>query len=212
MMQRQPSTRLTLKAKSRPAGASATDDVAQPPSHVVVQPPPAEDRVELSDAVRSLSEHLGELQGFLRELAELSRAKLGAMRQADTETLTATAEREAGLLEGVFQLERRRPALLARIAQCLQVSPDAVKTISALADRLGEPHASAIRARAHALVRFAEDLRRMNKLAAMVARDLQGHIRGVFASVSEAGSENVGYDPRGQERRTKPTAWLDAVG
>ena len=109
-----------------------------------------------------------------------------------------------GLLGPSFQIGRS--ALAAYQA--------AIAVVGQNIANVGNPcfHASAIRARAHALVRIAEDLRRSNKLAAMVARDLQGHIRGVFTSVSEAGSESVGYDPRGQQRRTKPTAWLDAVG
>ena len=158
---------------------------------------------------RELGQHLAELHATLKQLAELATEKLAAMRRADTEALNGCAAREEELLRDVFRRQQARNALLARLAQSLHC-PEA--RLPEIADRLPEPLASSLRARSLALQETVGDLQRRNTLAATVARNLQAHIRGIFAEVASANQETLVYGPRGQHEISRPRCWVDAVG
>jgi hypothetical protein len=169
-------------------------------------------RAALDAEARALAETLSELQPALRRLIELSERKLAALRRADTEGLTRCAQEEKELLQSVQLLERRRHAVLARLAQQLRWPPAAGATLSHIADRLHEPISSVIRARIAPLRDLASTLEKTNRLAASVARNLHQHLRALFADVARANQETVVYGPLGQPEMRTTRAWVDAVG
>jgi hypothetical protein len=170
-----------------------------------------------------LGQHLAELHAALKQLADLADRKLAAMRIADTEALQDCAVREGDLLREMFRGEQRRNAVLASLAQGLHLAEPQRARLMEIADRLPEPLASSIRARGVALRDLAARLQRKNRLAAGVARNLQSHIRGIFAAMAGAAQESQVYGPQGRQGGTglwpaspRPdacaTLFVDAVG
>ena len=166
----------------------------------------------LALAVRELDQHLAQWQAALTQLAGLGTEKLAALRRADTAALQTCAGCEEELLKGLFRGQQRREAALARVAQSLHCPQSPCVRLKDIVDRLPEPLASSLRARSVALREIAAELQRKNRLAAGVARNLQAHIRGIFADVATAAQEAVVYGPQGQHETGRPRCWVDAVG
>ena len=169
-------------------------------------------RGSTSDPPNALLQNLGEHQGLLRGLLDIAREKMTAIRGADADALQRCAQRESRLLERVVRLERRREEILARLAQWMPVPKRKTGSLREVVNELPEPISSSIRARMCALREIASQLQRENRVAAIVARDLHRHIRGVFTALAKANREAVGYGPEGQEELTASRSWLDAVG
>lgn len=167
---------------------------------------------EPEDAARALLECLGVLQEVLKRLEELAGQKLDALRHADTEALQRCAAEESSLLERVQVTKQQRKAILARLAQSLRWRGAATACLTEIADRLGEPFSSSIRARTVPLREIAARLEEKNRLAARVAHDLQKHVRGIFADLAKLNQESVVYGPEGQPAQTTARSWVDAVG
>ena len=167
---------------------------------------------ELDGAVDALAAELATLQGQLRELEGLADAKLDAIRRADAGRLEQLALDEAALLQQVLTDGHRRGALLARVAQHLPEADSERPTLGQIADRLAEPRRSRLRARSTALGELSRRLQRKNRLVGDVARNLQGHIRGVFADVASAAQETGVYGPGRSGPRSVSRSWIDAVG
>ncbi len=165
-----------------------------------------------SDPRRALLENLAEHQTLLATLVEIGREKMDAVRSADSQGLHRCTSREASVLERVLDFERRRKAVVARLAQTLRLrSPDTL-TLSDIANELREPFSSSVRARMLALRAVAVELQHLNRVAAVVARDLHQHIRDVFTVLANANRESVVYGPQGRERMATSKNILDAVG
>ncbi len=159
-----------------------------------------------------LLEQLAELHATMKQLAELAGRKLTAIRAADSEALHQCAECESQLLNRLFRSEPKRKALLASLAQSLRCPSRPSPRLSEIADRLSEPLASALRARSLALAQISKDLQKKNRLVGTVARNLQSHLRGVFAALTGASTEAVVYGPAGQPEVGQVRFWMDAVG
>lgn len=171
-----------------------------------------EDGDARSDPRRALLENLAEHQALLKTLVEIAREKMDAVRAADSQTLHRCTAREASVLERVLEFERRRKAVVARLAQTLRLpSPDSL-TLSEIANELPEPFSSSVRARMLALRAVAIELQHLNRVATVVARDLHQHIRDVFTVLANANRESVVYGPQGREHMTTSKNILDAVG
>lgn len=169
-------------------------------------------RIEDGDPRRALLENLTEHQTLLEKLVEIAREKMDAVRAADSQTLHRCTAREASVLECLLNFERRRKAVVARLAQTLRLpSPDTL-TLSEIANELPEPFSSSVRARMLALRAVAIELQHLNRVAALVARDLHQHIRDVFTVLANANRESVVYGPEGREHMTTSKNILDAVG
>ncbi len=162
--------------------------------------------------LHELGQHLSSLQATLTSLSDLTDEKLAGLKAADTAVLHRCAAREADLLRQVFKDEQNRNAVLARLAQALQCTAPSPPRLAEIADRIPEPLASSLRARNAALKAVASELRRKNGLAAKVARNLQNHIRGIFADVASASQESLGYGPKGQHETSDSRSWVDAIG
>ena len=160
---------------------------------------------ELLDALSALHE-------LLNQLLELARAKLAAMRAADAPGLQRCAARECGVLERLFERERHRDAVLARLAQSLQWDATGPPRLSEVATKLPEPFSSRLRAKTAGLRQTANELRRENRLAAEVAQHLHKHIRAVFEDIARVNQESVVYGPNGRHENRTSKTWVDAVG
>jgi flagellar biosynthesis/type III secretory pathway chaperone len=178
-------------------------------------PRPLDDAATQPDMTRrvdALRAYLAALQAALTQLVALADEKLAAIRTGDAAGLTRCAEREAAMLEQVLLDQRRRDALLARLAQALQRPDLAGAALSEICRHLPEPQASVLTARGAALRELATQLQQKNRIVAEVARNLQAHIRGIFSDVAEAAQECVAYGARGQHEGHSRRYWVDAVG
>jgi hypothetical protein len=163
---------------------------------------------ELLDALSALHE-------LLKQLLELARAKLAAMRAADAPELQRCAARECGVLERLFERERRRDAVLARLAQSLHWDSTGPPRLSEVAAKLPDPFSSRLRAKTAGLRQTANELRRENRLAAEVAQHLHKHVRAVFEDIEDiarVNQESVVYGPNGRHEHRTSKTWVDAVG
>ncbi|MBU0616148.1 MAG: flagellar protein FlgN [Planctomycetes bacterium] len=195
---------------SRTIGNPAVHDEAA--QMQIVTLPTGVEAHSLEAQVGELLEALSALHEMLKQLLELARAKLVAMRAADAAALQRCAARECGVLERVFEQERRRDAVLARLAQSLHWDCAAPPRLSEIAGKLPEPFSSRLRAKTAGLRQTANELRRENGVAAEVARHLHKHIRAVVEDIARVNQESVVYGPSGKhEQRTNQT-WVDAVG
>ncbi len=163
-------------------------------------------------AVRELLARLGELHVALKELTELATEKLAALRQADTAALERCAAREGALLTQMYREEPGRRATLARLAQSLRLAQPGPPRLERMAALLPEPLGSAVRARAAGLAELATELQQKNRLAATVARNLQSHLRGLFAELAGPEPQSRGYGPQGRETAGRPRTWVNAIG
>lgn len=161
---------------------------------------------------RELLERLSELREGLRRLDEIASEKLVALRRADRDALLALAEAESAALDQVGARDRRRSALIARLAQALPHSGDGQPRLSDLAERFREPLASQIRSQAMGLRELATSLQKKNLLAAAVAHALHCSVRAIFEDVSRINQDSVGYGPDGRDERRDARSWVDAVG
>ena len=164
------------------------------------------------DDARELNEHLASLQSLLRQLLAQTVEKLDAIRQADTDRMERCAVGETELLEQVARTEQRRAAITARVAQDVPSARKGRLSLSELVDHLQEPLASVFRARNAALRQLATELQEKNALVARVARNLQTHIREIFAELAKVNQESVVYGPKGKHEQRVVRSWLDAVG
>ncbi|MBI5865546.1 MAG: flagellar export chaperone FlgN [Planctomycetes bacterium] len=148
----------------------------------------------------------------LLSLLDLASRKLAALRNADVAALSQLATEEAAQLESLARADADRPAIIARLAQQLPGPRIAPLKLSALSEKLPEPFSSQIRAKSEGLRAIATRLEEKNRLAAIVARTLHKHIRGVFADLAKANQETVVYGRTGQHEQRTTRSWVDAVG
>ena len=164
------------------------------------------------DAVQSLLTYVSALLARLDQLGALAGAKLAAMRTANAGELQRLAVAEGELLRDVLAEQQQRGAVLAEGARFLPGGARGAETLTGIAERLGEPEGSVLRAKNAALRVAARELQRKNAVVASVARNLQGHIRDVFAELARATQESVGYGSRGRPQAGSRRCWVDAVG
>lgn len=166
----------------------------------------------LDAQVDELLATLTSLHEMLRQLLELAGRKLAAMRAADTEALRQCAADEGGILRALFEREKQRDAVLARLAQSVQWHEARHARLSEIAERLPEPFSSRLRAKTAGLRRTADELRQKNQLAATVARNLHKHLCAVFDDVANVNQESVVYGPNGRHEHRNQMTWVDAIG
>ena len=154
----------------------------------------------------------GELHALLKRLVGVADEKLQAMRGADTRALYRCAAEEGRLLQLLFEREKQRNAVFARLAQELHWEPTRPARLSEIAARLPEPFGPRLQAKTEGLRQTTAALRERNQLAARVARNLHKHIRAVLEEVSSANQEAIVYGPSGKHEQRNTTSWIDAVG
>lgn len=167
---------------------------------------------DITATARAFLAHLADLQEVLGQLANTATEKLAALRRADAAALQTLTVTETELLQTLFHTAQERGAVLARLAQALQCPDLSNVRLGEIADRLPEPHASALRARSTALRAMTDELQRKNRIAGQVAQNLQQHIHSVFEALRGADQSTVGYGPQGKPETTSGERWVNAVG
>ncbi len=165
-----------------------------------------------ADPQRELLENLAAHQAQLKGLLDTAGAKMRAIRTADATGLNTCTAREARLLEEILRTEQQRRAVLARLAQSMPQANVKSLTLGEISGFFPEPICSAIRARMRAMAEIAKELRERNRVAEIVARDLQRHVREIFAAMCGAGRRSATYGPNGDRPRSTTEALWDAVG
>lgn len=204
--------RTALPAAERSGEAQAVEESSNFPQPPLAREGSAETPSGTAAAVAVLVEYLATLQPRLQALLALAEEKLAALRKADTAALRCCAAREEPLVREVLTQEARRPAILAAVAQALRRPELRNAGLAALAARLPQALAAPLLARHLGLQTVAAQLQRKNRIAAAVARNLQGHIREVFAAVAKCTQEPAGYSAGGNQARSAALVLLDAVG
>lgn len=161
---------------------------------------------------RALVHILGELQTLLTRLVECADEKLHAIRCAGAEALQACVGREMQYLDELLAVERKRDAIVARIAQQLQQPSLRRAPVQQTAEKFPEPLRSSIHARCMGLRQAAEKLQRKNRVAAEVAQGLQSHVRAVFGELAKACRDATTYSDTGRMRHTETQLVIDALG
>ncbi|MBL8878405.1 MAG: flagellar export chaperone FlgN [Phycisphaerales bacterium] len=161
---------------------------------------------------RALVDVLGELAGLTVRLVECAGEKLAAIRRADSEALQTCVANEMKTLDAVLAAERKRDAIVARVAQRLQQPAMRRASMTSLAEKFSEPLRSAIHARCMGLRQAAENLQRRNRVAAEVARGLQSHVRAIFGKLAKAGQDATTYAGNGRMRHADKQLVIDALG
>lgn len=155
---------------------------------------------------------LGELQTLVMRLVECAEEKLRAIRCAGAEALQACVAREMLDLDELLAAERKRDAVVARIAQQLQQPGLRRASMTQVAEKFPEPLRSSIHARCMGLRQTAEKLQQKNRVAAEVAHGLQSHVRAVFGELAKAGRDTTTYAGNGRMRHTEKQLVIDALG
>jgi hypothetical protein len=177
-----------------------------------VAEPSTADARSLEQHVHDLLATLNALQQMLGQLLDLAVRKLAAMRHADTGALHKCAAEESVVLHALFEKEKERDAVIARLAQSLPLPEGGPLRLSHIAERLPEPLGSRLRAKTLGLRQVAGALQEKNRLAARVARNLHTHICAVFEDVAKVNQESVVYGPSGKHEQRNKETWVDAVG
>lgn len=161
---------------------------------------------------RAIVDSLGELTGLMSSLVDCAGEKLAAIRRASAEALQSCVAAEMQTLDAVLAAERKRDAVVARVAQRLQLPSLRRASMTQVAEKFSEPWRSAIRARCMGLRKAAENLRQKNGVAAEVARGLQSHVRAVFGALAQAGQDATTYAGNGRMRHADKQLVIDALG
>jgi mannitol-1-phosphate/altronate dehydrogenase len=152
------------------------------------------------------------LQEHMHRLSNLADDKLRAMRAADVPALENCAAGEAELIREVCTRETAWKAALARLAQQLPPGATDSPTLQEMINRFSEPLRSRALARISGLEHSARQLHKKNEIAAAVARNLQEHLRGAFATIAAPPADRPTYGPPGQPATMPSRSWVDAFG
>jgi flagellar biosynthesis/type III secretory pathway chaperone len=155
---------------------------------------------------------LGRLHVHLQTLLQAALDKLQAMRTADTNALNEVTQREHQALQKVQRAEQERRAAVARLAQHLHVADPHAQPLSELVSGVREPVRSQIHAKISGLQALAQQLQEKNRVAALVAQELQNHVQSVFSAVLAPAQSMDGYGPQGERHPTGNRMIVDALG
>lgn len=166
----------------------------------------------LANAAQDICDCFTELYAGMAELAELAERKLAAVRRADAAALVACTSAEAVRLHGVAQLDRKRAAALAALAQQLHDPALARARLEEIAKKLPPPFSAKLQAKSAGLRLVAEKLQEKNRVFASVARNLQSHVRAVLNDLTGAATGGPAYGRDGKMETTAGRCLVDALG
>lgn len=180
---------------------------------IAFQPRESTSRASHDDADgRALVDVMGELQALMTQLVDCSAAKLAAIRRASAGELQRCVATEMQCLDQLLATERKRDAIVARVAHRLQLPALRRGSMLAVAEKFPEPLRSAIHARCVGLRKAAENLQQKNRVVAEVARGLQSHVKAVFDALAKAGQSETTYAGNGRMRHADKQLVIDALG
>ena len=165
--------------------------------------------------IAALVSLLDQLQNQHEELHGVIERKIDRMRASDVDGMRTWLQREGELVEAVVDREGLRRGLMTQIGQQLGLSASRACGLSLrqLAERVAEPQRSSL---LHATDRLRGSVQRVaqrNRVAGLIAQEILGHFRHVFAAMTTVGEcEPGGYTQQGQCRHGGQRQLFDAVG
>lgn len=163
---------------------------------------------------RDLVRLLADLSGLHADLAALAREKLAAMRQANSERITAITNQEAALAERLAEREGLRRQITRRIAESLglpRAQADALR-VSDLADLLAEPRRSQLLTAATGLRQKVEELQRIQRTNVLITHEMLKHMSEVIAVMCGQGAAAEYYTRGGRRAQPRTASVFEAVG
>jgi len=168
----------------------------------------------LTNRLRDLVKLLGDLHGLHQELLQAVRGKTDAMRRGEIVRIQQCADIERSLVVRIQEREGLRSQLMELIGNDLGLSARSARVISAsqLAKRVDEPYRERITEAAGDLKSTMAQLARENRVAGLIARDVLGHLRGIFESIGASVRRPVGYGADGALVAGADRQIIEAVG
>ncbi len=159
--------------------------------------------------LREFSRLLDALCQLQMELADVLQLKLDAMRRADLPAMQRVGEREVALVRSIEQRNGLRLQLMDAMANDWQLPEGAGRTMtmSQLTARLSGGARDGLVCVVDRLRDAVALVARTNATVSVVAREVVGHLRWVFASVRPADEQPTGYAGDGAVV-TVPTAGI----
>lgn len=168
----------------------------------------------LQKRVAQLVTLLEEIRRLYEELGGVIQRKLEGMRRADTEAMASASNRERFLTGRLRERDGLRRQLMELIGDQLGLpAADARSmTVSDVASRVGEPLAGRLTALADSTRTLMQQTAEGNRLAGLVGKEMLGHFRQVYASLTSGASRNGVYSRSGRPETTGLTQMFEATG
>jgi hypothetical protein len=157
---------------------------------------------------------LGDLKKLHDELLAVIQHKLGAMRNADMETINSCLAREQFLVNRIRQQEGLRQQLVQLIGKELGVAapPSGAISLPRLVERLDEPRRGQLLSLAAGLRGAMQAIDGCNKVAALVTSEMLKHFRQVCMAIAQAGHSAGTYSQAGRMNSEASVGVFEAVG
>ena len=158
----------------------------------------------MSQWAPALRKHLEELVRLNEKLLRLVEARRGAMASRDTARLEALLAQEQKVGLAIFQQERRRRGVMAKLAAEFGRRGDdgASATLSDAAEWLGEPHRGELLNLRERLHRTAQQIARENQAALMLAQRFLPYFEELLCTLLDGTLGGRSYTAEGQTSRT----------
>ena len=148
--------------------------------------------------IENLLRELERLALLNRELADACKQKLSAMRLADARAIEQCTSRERQLVEGIRRHEARRRAICDGLASRMGVPAGETCRLTRLAGAFPEPYASRALSLATSMKRSMNEIRQLNRVNEMVAREVNRSFGDALVAISEATTDNGTYARTGR--------------
>ena len=165
----------------------------------------------MSKAVPQLVTAMQEELQYQQKLAGVLDGKLQAMREYNTTRLEALAISERRLVSAARSAGLKRNLAVQQLSA--QLFPQRTRPASAreLAAACDEPGRSQILAMSSLLAETVEKTSRLNRVTAVAARKVLGHIDHVFRAIAQSGRDIGLYGRAGQKNMLEQNRIIDAI-
>ena len=169
----------------------------------------------IDQLTNDLASILDELIGQQVDLHDVVRAKLEAMRRADTDEMTMLSHREGGIAAQVNELEQRRRQVTSEFASALSFPIHTgieYLSLPVLAERLEERHRTRLTRLGAALREKMLQVAEANRVVELVSREMLAHFDNLFSVFTQDENEPRIYSRGGAMEDGAGAKVLDAVG
>lgn len=171
-------------------------------------------REPLVKSLKELTVLLTEMRQLHEGLLSAIQRKMAAIRSADEQGMHASSRRERELADRIREQEGLRRVLMERVGALLGVGPADARKMSmrALAERVEEPARSRLLVLGNELRGLASEVLRLNRIVALVSREMINHFRNVYGTITRGGVDREVYGRTGRTRETATPALIDTTG
>ena len=154
-----------------------------PPDTGLAAVPARRDSTRTEESGEALVALLDEMAIVYERMRSLAQERHEAVRCADARRLARTVARENEAVQDLAELEKRRIAIVARLAEQLG-SPERSQTrVSWIAERLGGQTGQRLAQRAANLRKIMSELHRENEVVRAALTKLAAHVEGLWRQV-----------------------------